>query len=81
MLAGGWSFSSLGVRGESASDRNLLLMSASSKLPSTCSPVATVTGPKTYSKTPIFPLAVYGVVQLWRNFIMGCLCETNSTLP
>lgn len=81
VLAGGWSFSSWGVRGKRASDRNLLLMSASSKLPSPCSPVATVTGPKTYSKTSFFPLSAYGVVQLWCNFIMGHLCETKSISP
>lgn len=70
--------SALGVRGENASDRKVLLMSASSKLPLTCSPTATATGPKTYSKTLFFPLAAYGVVQPWCNFIMCHLCETNS---
>lgn len=44
VLASGWSCSSLGGRDGGGSGRKLLLMSASSKLPSPCSPVTTIMG-------------------------------------
>lgn len=79
VLGSGWSSTSLGSRGGGVSGKKLLLMSASSKLLSPCSPVSTVTGQKKNSVRQFFPLAVHRVVQLQCNFIMGCLYETNSS--
>ena len=78
VLASRWSSSPLGGRGGGVSGRKLLHMSASSKLPSPCSPVTTVIGQKK-NELQFFPLVARGVVQLWCNFIMGCLYETNSS--